>query len=166
MEDVQEDTNPTADTDHTDRESSSCFAAAAYVQRTNMTAGEFTQNKSPRLARTKPQSTGSKGRLAPDGEPKTYRHVTHIPVPIDIKHALSDNYIVAWQKAIGSELASLHKKGTLRVESLSLGHSAIGNKWVFKVMAKPDGQSTVSRHGWLPMDSVSGHDSTSRRCYP
>jgi hypothetical protein len=28
--------------DHSDRESSSCFAATAYVQRTNMTAGVFT----------------------------------------------------------------------------------------------------------------------------
>jgi hypothetical protein len=27
--------------------------------------------------------------MAPDEEPKTYPHAAHIPVPIDIKHALS-----------------------------------------------------------------------------
>jgi hypothetical protein len=63
----------------------------------------------------------------------------HIPVPIDIKHALSGKYAAAWRKAIWSELASLHSKGTLRMENLPLGRNAIGNKWVFKVKAKPDG---------------------------
>jgi hypothetical protein len=60
-------------------------------------------------------------------------------VPIDIKHALSGKYAAAWRKVIRSELASLHGKGICRTENLPLGRNAIGNKWVFKVMAKPDG---------------------------
>jgi hypothetical protein len=69
----------------------------------------------------------------------TYPLAAHIPVPIDIKHALSGWYAAAWRKAIRSELASLHNKGTFRMEILPLGRNAIGNKWVFKVKAKPDG---------------------------
>ena len=69
----------------------------------------------------------------------TYPHAAHIPVPIDIKHALSGKYAAAWRKAIRSELASLHSKGTFRMEHLPLGRNAIGNKWVFKVKAKSDG---------------------------
>jgi hypothetical protein len=38
LDDVQEGANPTTQTDDTDRESSSCFAAPAYVQRTNRIA--------------------------------------------------------------------------------------------------------------------------------
>jgi hypothetical protein len=69
----------------------------------------------------------------------TYPPAAHITVPIDIKHALSGKYAAAWRKAIRSELASLHTKGTFRMENLPLGRNAIGNKWVFKVKAKPDG---------------------------
>jgi hypothetical protein len=69
----------------------------------------------------------------------TYPHAAHIPVPIDIKHALSGKYAAAWRNAIRSELASLHSKGTFRMENLPLGRNAIGNKWVFKVKAKSDG---------------------------
>jgi hypothetical protein len=60
-------------------------------------------------------------------------------VPIDIKHALSGKYAAAWRKATRSELASLYSKGTFRMENLPLGRNAIGNKWVFKVKAKPHG---------------------------
>jgi hypothetical protein len=60
-------------------------------------------------------------------------------VPIDIKQALSSNYVAAWRKAIRSELASLHDKGTFRMDNLPLVRNAIGNKWVCKVKAKPDG---------------------------
>jgi hypothetical protein len=69
----------------------------------------------------------------------TYPPAAHIPVPIDIKLALSGKYAVAWRKAIRSELAALHIKGTFRMENLPLGRNAIGNKGVFKVKAKPDG---------------------------
>jgi hypothetical protein len=60
-------------------------------------------------------------------------------VRIDIKHTLSDKYAAAWRKAIRYELASLHSKGTFRMENLPLGRNAIGNKWDFKIKAKPDG---------------------------
>jgi hypothetical protein len=60
-------------------------------------------------------------------------------VPIDIKYALNVTYVAAWRSAIRSELASLHNKGTFRMENLLLGRNAIGNKWIFKVKAKPDG---------------------------
>jgi histone deacetylase 1/2 len=60
-------------------------------------------------------------------------------VPIDIKHALSEKYAEAWRKASRLEHASLHTKGTFLLENLPLGRNAIGNKWVFKVKAKPDG---------------------------
>jgi hypothetical protein len=70
----------------------------------------------------------------------TYPPAARIPVPIDIKHALSGKYADAWRKAIRSELASMHSKGTFLMENLPLGRNAIGNKWVvFKVKAKPDG---------------------------
>jgi hypothetical protein len=71
----------------------------------------------------------------------TYPHAAHILVPFDIKHALSGKHVAAWRQAIRSELASLHNKGTFRIESLPLGRNAIGNKWVFKVNAKPDGSA-------------------------
>jgi hypothetical protein len=69
----------------------------------------------------------------------TYTHAAHIPVPIANKHALSGKCAPAWRKAIRSELASLHIKGTFRMANLPLGRNAIGNKWVFKIKAKPDG---------------------------
>jgi hypothetical protein len=68
-----------------------------------------------------------------------YPPAAHISVPIDIKHALSGKFSTIWRKAIRSELASLHNKGTFRMESLPLGRNAIGNKWVFEVKVKPDG---------------------------
>jgi hypothetical protein len=37
---------------------------------------------------------------------------------IDIKHALSGKDAQAWRKAIHSELASLHNKGTFRMKNL------------------------------------------------
>jgi hypothetical protein len=59
---------------------------------------------------------------------------------IDIERALSGKYATAWRKAIRSELASLHSKGTFRKENLPLGrNNVIGSKWVFKVKGKPDG---------------------------
>jgi hypothetical protein len=64
--------------------------------------------------------------------------VAHIPVPIDIKHTLSREYDAAWRRTIRSELASLHSKGTFRMENLPFGRNTIGNKWVFKVEGKPD----------------------------
>jgi hypothetical protein len=69
----------------------------------------------------------------------TYPPPAHIPVPVDIKHALSGKYNVAWRKPIRLELASLHNKGTFRMENMPFGCNAIGNKWVFKVNAKLDG---------------------------
>jgi hypothetical protein len=39
MEDIPKEDNPSAKIGNVDRESSSCFAAAVYFQRTNMTAG-------------------------------------------------------------------------------------------------------------------------------
>jgi hypothetical protein len=69
----------------------------------------------------------------------TFPPAAHIPVPIDIKHALSGKHAAAWRKARRSEIASLHNKGTFRIKNLPLGRNAIGNKWVFKVKAKPDG---------------------------
>jgi hypothetical protein len=139
IEDALEDTNPTADKDHTNRGSFSCFATAANVQCIKMTAGVFTQNKPPRPARTKLHFARSEWQLAPDEEPKTYPPAAHIPVPIDIKHALSGKYVVGWRKAIRSDFASLHRKGTFRMEYLPLGRNAIGNNWVLKMKAKPDG---------------------------
>jgi histone deacetylase 1/2 len=60
-------------------------------------------------------------------------------VPIDINHVLSGKYDAAWPYAIRSKFALLHSKGTFRMENLPLGRNAIGNKWVFKLKAKPDG---------------------------
>jgi hypothetical protein len=60
-------------------------------------------------------------------------------MPIDIKHASRGKYAAAWPNAIPFELASLHNKGTFRMENLHFGRNGIGNKWVFKVKAKPDG---------------------------
>jgi hypothetical protein len=64
-------------------------------------------------------------------------------VPIVIKHALRGKYVAAWRKAIRSGLASLHSKGTFRMENSPLGRNAIGNKRVFKFKPKPD--SSVDR---------------------
>jgi hypothetical protein len=114
-------------------------ATAAYAQRTNTIAGLFTQNKPLRQALTKSQPARSEGQHALAMEPKTCPPAAHIPVPIDIKHALSGKYAAAWRNAIRSELAPLQRKGTFRMETLPLGRNTIGNKWVFKVTAKPDG---------------------------
>jgi hypothetical protein len=143
LQDTAKDDNhshdPPADTDHVDRESSSCFAVSAYVQRTNKTARVFTHNKPPRPPRTIAQAARQEGQHAESEEPTTYPPAAHIPVPIDIKHALSGKYVVAWRKAIRSKLTSLHNKGTFRKENLPLGRNGIGNKWVFKVKTKLDG---------------------------
>jgi hypothetical protein len=104
-----------------------------------MNAGVFTQNKPVRPRRTTAQPRGPEGQLAPSEEPATCPPPTEIPVPIDIKHASSGKYVAAWRKAFRSKLASLHNKGTFRMESLPLGRNAIGNKWVFKVKAKTYG---------------------------
>jgi hypothetical protein len=103
------------------------------------TAKVFTHNKPPRPLRTKAQWQGIEGQPAPSKEPATYPYAAHIPVPIDIKHALSGKYAATWRKAIRSELASLHNKGTFRVENLPLVRNYIGKKRVVKVKAKPNG---------------------------
>jgi hypothetical protein len=84
-------------------------------------------------------------------------------MPIDIKHALSGKYATTWRKAIRYELASLHIKGTFRMENLPLIRNAIGNKWVFKVKANRMVQSTGSMHDWLLKVSVIERESTTRR---
>jgi hypothetical protein len=108
-----------------------------------MNAGIFTQNKPLRPPRTTAQLGGPEGQLAPSEEPAICPPPTDIPVPIDIKHASSGKYVAAWHKAFRSKLASLHNKGTFRMENLPLGRNAIGNKWVFKVKATTYG--TVDR---------------------
>jgi hypothetical protein len=60
-------------------------------------------------------------------------------VLLDIKHALNCKYARAWRKAIRCELASLHSKGTLRIENLPTRRNAIGKKWGFEVKARPGG---------------------------
>jgi hypothetical protein len=70
-----------ASSHHTARESSSCFVAAAYVQRLNKTARVFTQNKPPRPARHAPHSVKSEGPAAPTAESMTYPPAAHIPHP-------------------------------------------------------------------------------------
>jgi hypothetical protein len=142
LQDTAKDDNhshdPPTDNCNVHRESSSC-AAAAYVQRNNKTARVFTLNKPPRPLRTTAQAARPEGQPAENEEPTTYPLAAHIPVPIDIKHALGGKYAATCRKAIRSELTSLHNKGTFRMENLPLGRNAIGNKWVFKVKAKPDG---------------------------
>jgi hypothetical protein len=139
MEDTPEDTNTGSLTDHVERDASSCFAAAAYVPRINMIGRVFLQNKPPRPPRTKAQWEGTNGQPSPSEEPVTFPPAAHIPVPIDIKHAFRGKYIAAWRKAIHFELASLHNKGTFLMDYLPPIRNAIGNKWVFKVKAKPYG---------------------------
>jgi hypothetical protein len=81
--------DPPANTRHVYCESTSCFAVAAYVQETNMTPRVFTHSKSPRPPHTKAQAARPEGQHAQSEEPTTYPHAAHIPMPIDIKHALS-----------------------------------------------------------------------------
>jgi hypothetical protein len=69
-------------------------------------------------------------------------------VQIDIRHALTGKYVAVWRKAIRSELASLHSKGTFRMENLPLGRNAIRNKLVSKVKAKLDGSIDCFK-AWL-----------------
>jgi hypothetical protein len=142
MEDTPEDATTGHAIDHIEYEAS-CFPRIAYVQRIIRNAIVFTQDKPSRPPRTKEQWQGTEGQHAPSEEPATYPPAAHIPVPIDIKQALSGKHVAEWRQAIRSELASLHNKGTSRMKNLQLGHNAIGNKWVFKIKAKPDG--TVDR---------------------
>jgi hypothetical protein len=165
LEDTPEDDNTGPTAVHVERKVSSCFAAAVYVQRINMTATMFTQNKPPRPPHTKEHWQGTKGQPAPSEEPATYPHAAHIPVPIDIKHALSGKYVVAWRNAIRPELASLQSKGSFRMETLALGRNTIGNKWVFKVKAKPDGsvdrfKARLAAHGFKQRREGVDHSET------
>jgi hypothetical protein len=111
-----------------------------------------------------PHSAKSEGPAAPTSKSMTYPPAAHIPVPIDIKHALSGKYAAAWRKAIRLELASLYSKGVFRMENLPLGRNAIGTKWVFKVNAKPGGSvDRFKASRLLPNDSVNERESTIQR---
>jgi hypothetical protein len=76
-------------------------------------------------------------------------------MPIEVKHALSGSNVAEWRIPTCSKLAALHRKDTVRMENLPHGRSAIGNKWVFKVKAKPDGsfdrfKARLVSHGFCP----------------
>jgi hypothetical protein len=86
----------------------------------NRTAGVFKHNKQvPR--RLDPTSATQKG-------PPMYPLETHIPVLVDIIHALSNKNAANWLKAIRSKLTYLYNKGMFCKDNLPLGRNAIGNK--------------------------------------
>lgn len=61
-------------------------------------------------------------------------------IPDTHDDAIKSEQSAEWQKAMKSELQSLHENKTWEMVSLPKGEKTIPCKWVFRLKTKPDGQ--------------------------